>query len=877
MLLRPIRFVAALAGFLCIAAAAPSAGQLSEYIEDFTTTTYMDTAATTALWDVVDEEISLHPYAIELVGSCASSGNCRSATRHGDYVFLFASGGGIDIVDISDLTSPSVVGNYNSAGYSYQGVVAGDYLYVADDTGGLAILDITDPTAPSDLSVYPTPGKVRGVAVAGDLAYVADHTGGFFSLDVEDPSAPELRHTITPPGYPQDVDLSGNVAYVASWDAGVLAINIRNSTSMPVLGTYDTPGLAVAVDVQGDLLYVADDGGGFLILDISDPTSPSLLSSTSTPDNAHSVTVAGDYAYVTCDDAGVLVFDVTDPAVPVLLTTHDTPGHAFHLDLAGQHAFLADRDGGFRILKVCELFGPELVGSTASEPHGPSDLVLAGNTVYVTGAGVGLESWDVSDPLVPVRLHLRDYAASGAALDLSGNVLYVTSTDVAYGHRPWCFDVTDPADPVYSGDGDYLPGYCKDVLVDGDSFFVTYAFTDSLPYVEMLGTGTVGNPLVPRVWTSEEGPDVTADLPSCVIASGDLAYMIVEDAIASFDVSTIMWGADKLDEHRVTTYIHEGRELGVDGDLLFCLIGCGTPGLLVVDVQAPAALNPLFEFPFLLWDITGTTDLAGALVVDGEVVFVGWDGLCVLDVSDPSSPASVSSVGLELGTGLHSMALLGDYIIAVQGDEVTGSELATYQVYQRRVDMTRVVVQSTDIEPDGETLLRARITTVQSGAVDWSLSPDGGVTWYAVLPDSSWVEFDSGTGSELLWRAEFDYVGSVEPSCSSLWVEYEVENTGIGDELPARFALRQNTPNPFNPVTTIAYDVPAPGGRVTIAIYDVAGRLVRTLVDSSQEPGRLAAVWDGTDETGAMVGSGVYYCRMQSDDHDETIKLTLLK
>jgi len=103
------------------------------------------------------------------------------------------------------------------------------------------------------------------------------------------------------------------------------------------------------------------------------------------------------------------------------------------------------------------------------------------------------------------------------------------------------------------------------------------------------------------------------------------------------------------------------------------------------------------------------------------------------------------------------------------------------------------------------------------------------------------------------------------------------EPVGVDDEFPARFALHQNTPNPFNPVTTIAYDVPAPGGDVSVTVYDVAGRLVRTLVDSLQEPGVLATVWDGRDERGARVASGVYYCRMQSADFDETIKLTLLK
>ncbi len=56
--------------------------------------------------------------------------------------------------------------------------------------------------------------------------------------------------------------------------------------------------------------------------------------------------------------------------------------------------------------------------------------------------------------------------------------------------------------------------------------------------------------------------------------------------------------------------------------------------------------------------------------------------------------------------------------------------------------------------------------------------------------------------------------------------------TGVGEPvIPQAFALYQNVPNPFNPETTIRYDVPAGGGKVTLRVFDVSGRLVRTLVD----------------------------------------------
>jgi flagellar hook assembly protein FlgD len=90
------------------------------------------------------------------------------------------------------------------------------------------------------------------------------------------------------------------------------------------------------------------------------------------------------------------------------------------------------------------------------------------------------------------------------------------------------------------------------------------------------------------------------------------------------------------------------------------------------------------------------------------------------------------------------------------------------------------------------------------------------------------------------------------------------------------FGLCQNVPNPFNPVTEIAYHVPRES-EVTIRLYDVAGRVVATLVDGVVKPGRHETVWHGTNGAGEPVGSGVYFCTMEAPGFHSTRKLTLLK
>jgi hypothetical protein len=88
--------------------------------------------------------------------------------------------------------------------------------------------------------------------------------------------------------------------------------------------------------------------------------------------------------------------------------------------------------------------------------------------------------------------------------------------------------------------------------------------------------------------------------------------------------------------------------------------------------------------------------------------------------------------------------------------------------------------------------------------------------------------------------------------------------------------LYQNTPNPFNPATTIRYYVPEPC-RVTIDIYDVGGKRIMRLVDRMETPGYREAEWNGRDKKGCMVTSGVYLYRLSAGKEAVTKKMVLLK
>jgi hypothetical protein len=94
--------------------------------------------------------------------------------------------------------------------------------------------------------------------------------------------------------------------------------------------------------------------------------------------------------------------------------------------------------------------------------------------------------------------------------------------------------------------------------------------------------------------------------------------------------------------------------------------------------------------------------------------------------------------------------------------------------------------------------------------------------------------------------------------------------------IPTEFALHQNYPNPFNPTTQIKYDLPEDAS-VTINIYDLMGRSIKSLVNSNQSAGYRSIQWKGTNNLGEQVSAGIYLYMIQAGDFRQTKKMVLLK
>lgn len=124
-------------------------------------------------------------------------------------------------------------------------------------------------------------------------------------------------------------------------------------------------------------------------------------------------------------------------------------------------------------------------------------------------------------------------------------------------------------------------------------------------------------------------------------------------------------------------------------------------------------------------------------------------------------------------------------------------------------------------------------------------------------------------------------LGATAAIGSGFWHASAAAPTGVAADqelaLPKVFRLHQNSPNPFNPRTSVPFDLPEPATRVTVRVYDVAGRAVATLVNSAMPAGRHSVIWTGDDDGGRAVASGIYYCVLETPNQRATSKLTLVR
>jgi hypothetical protein len=152
-------------------------------------------------------------------------------------------------------------------------------------------------------------------------------------------------------------------------------------------------------------------------------------------------------------------------------------------------------------------------------------------------------------------------------------------------------------------------------------------------------------------------------------------------------------------------------------------------------------------------------------------------------------------------------------------------------------------------------------------------TPDAS-TAVATPADTVFTDVEPGDGTWYYRVVAEDVHGNESDPSGEAWVAL---GTGVDDsELPAAVAIRGNAPNPFNPMTSIAYDLPE-SGHVRLDVFSAAGDLVVTIEDGFREAGRHHVIWRGVDAAGRALPSGVYFAQLQAGEECAVHKMVLLK
>jgi hypothetical protein len=865
-----------------------------------------------------------------LAGSYDTPGNSVGVFVAGDNAFVADYSTGLQVIDISNPASPTLLGSYDTPGAADKIVVSGDRAYVADRASGLQVIDITNPAAPTSAGSYDTPDYAIGIDVAGEHAFVADWDSGLQVIDVADPVVPLMAGAYDTPGSAQSVFVSGDYAFVADYyTTGLLAIDISDPTAPALVGSYDMPWYAMDVFVAGDHAFVANYESGLKVIDIGDPTAPALVGSYDTPGSAMDVFVAGDYAFVADGDSGLAVIDVSTPSTPTRVGTYQTSDFASDIYISGDHAFIPARNDGLKVIDISDPAAPTLAGSYDT-PSLAIGVYVSGDYAFLADKHTGLLIFDISDPTAPTLVGSYDTPDGAFDVSISGDHAFVA--DWSSGLQ--VIDVGDPTAPALVGSYD-TPGSARGVMVSGDHAFVASSL-GGLQVIQVFqgevdSTASVGrslaldesNDTILRAWlVATQTDSVSWELS----ADGGGNWQAVQpDArwnrltIPGNDLlwrSTLTWmttGNDPVVSDLTINWIYEyavavGIDDVPDDQGGWVRVHFTRSGLDFVDeVSLPIEDYGIWQRvdnPSLIAAVnaapssTSDKSLAGEAPVLTGVPVITYEGRTFVQ-----SRPGLGAVSFPVGTWELVLSVPAvqrdDYFARVSTTADSSASGPGYSVYMITAHTTTPSIWYASPPDSGYSVdniapvvpgnFALAYNTGAGNYLSWDVCPDDDFQHFNVYrstdPDfvpspSTLVHSTIGTdwndpeydGWAVYYKiTALDYVGNEsDPTTAGT-------ATGIEDRLiPKRVTLEQNVPNPFNPTTTISIGLPS-AASVTLSVFDVSGRLVRTLIDGSVPAGFQSFVWDGLNSRGQAVASGVYFYRMTTEGYTNTRKMLLMK
>ncbi len=823
-----------------------------------------------------------------------------------DYAFISCGGNGVVVLDINqpDLL-PEVVAipTYSANDVFFEE----DFLYVADDTDGLKVFDISTVTAPIQIGEYDTDGRSEEIQKSGNIVYIGDYQEGIQLIDVTTKANPVEIGSFDTRGETSGIAANGSYVYTVEQEKGLRVFDISNIHNPAEIGFC---GLKDPVDIQirDHYAYIADDYNGFRVVDISDPYHPAEVAGINLG-STYDVTLHDHYAFVGNMNNGLAIIDIQDPLNPVLISRYDNDGYSFTVDIVSNYAYVANANQGLRVYNVTDLENPTEVFQYKPDRCYFRDVKIYNGYAYVADINNNLiRIFNISDPAAPVEVALFEDTDTPFSILINDNFSYIAEhqfgvkvLDLSHPTTPLVVgkyeDVTRTERMALAGEYLFLTNYQSGALILDYQEIDPLAPTapDNLQAVQLTDQ-------VHLTWNDNSDDETGFFVEMHERRSGWSTADTVHANVTSVQLDNSTTNERLL--FRVAAYNEHGRSAYSNTDTV------DTIHLTEwVEIQSPNG-GEIWEFGTeqqIMWNTSA------AVTIPAITIELSIDGGCTW--ISPPLMTGISNTGS--ASWIIPNTLSDDCIIKISDAEdgipydlsnnpfsiIKGEpNVPDHWTFTDRTGNSSTVILPVTANPniDGTPLHPGYYVGVftESGLCcgfrQWASENLALTVWG---DNDITAEVDGfQTGQTLYYRA-FNPIDSLEYSnvniaysqgdglytANTIMVlnQFEINTTGIKNEssnekVPLKFELYPNYPNPFNPYTTISYQLPE-RNHVDLILYNIEGKKIRTLVSGEQKAGFYSIAWDGTNEQGMDVGSGVYIYHIKAGEFQKSFKMLLVK
>ena len=874
-----------------------------------------------------------------VLGSLAVEALISGITVSNEYAYLAMPDIGLGIVNIASPNQPYPINIYNTTGNALGLAIEGHCAYVAADTEGLLVIDISNPANPFLFGSLALNGSCVGIKIKGGYAYILDLENGISIVDISNPQRPLLAGSYVIPGKWRDLAIEGDYIYLCDELSGLHVFNIAVPDNIIYISQLAIDGNTVNIAIADNYVYLTDIHYGLKIIDITDPKNPYPAGHYYTHGYAWDVAINESHAYI-ADYFGFLVLSLKRPEITVqpdhlyfesYQDYKPPPDMTINIDNtgAGNLHWIISNSTEWLVPSPASGTAPSEINVMAI-----TDGLKAGiyyDTLIIAAKAVN------SPRAIPVQLYLKPpnhppvLAEIGPqSVDENSQLIFNIHASDADGTLPTLSAENIPKNGEFTdnGDGSGLFRFAPDYTQSGD-YSITFYSHDALD--SDLADSEIVMIVVNNV---NRNPMFLTAFEDTQIVEDDFYELTVQ--VCDPDNDPVKLSCHSMPEgasfhdslNGFGHFVFSSSYIDVDMDYSLKFMAEDSACASAQDSMILSVQNRQLEV-IGVQSSTPQTGINDILISDSiQVIFNEDIAAESLDNNLSISSAKGEILEYKYNQELHSIFIRGvdDFLLPL--DTITihiSSDTKDLAGYSLGADIIKVLYTGTAVYPgdaDNDGIVDERdilplgfywhLTGPERGQVadfTWKINPAH--MWspisatYADIDGSGTIDGmdicgiaeNWGSRHETIYFAKnvrskqayedigqdiilelYNCLDNCPNSEGKILLGDALESliNISADNLPKFAKLHQNYPNPFNPSTRIEFYLPH-SQYARLSVYNIRGQKVVTLIEDFIDQGYTYILWDGKDQNGRPVASGIYLYRLESDRLTITKSMILLK